>query len=231
MLGLHRSWLRRCLAALLILGQMLWVTGVPGSWLGLRWSKDHRVPFPCMNRSCACRNAQDCWQHCCCFSPAERLAWARKHGLSVAQIVPADWPNSQCSHACEHTGEGPEQLPAKCCGSCSTKDTDSCCEARAGRRLPCRGDTADAESAHACGSPAEETQAAPSWYHPILLQRCRGELTVWWTQLLALPEWVRPEPGLISAFPEDKLCLKRRVRACWYCVPEDPPPRTDCGQA
>src|SRR5262249_62306385 len=45
-------------------------------------AKDTRIPFPCMNHPCGCQTAERCWQSCCCFTPAERLAWARDHNVS-----------------------------------------------------------------------------------------------------------------------------------------------------
>lgn len=45
-------------------------------------SKDRSIPFPCMDNSCGCHSAHQCWTNCCCHSRAERIAWARKHGVT-----------------------------------------------------------------------------------------------------------------------------------------------------
>lgn len=48
--------------------------------------KDAEVAFPCQNRPCGCENAQQCWGSCCCFSDAEKLAWAQAN-----KVTPPDW--------------------------------------------------------------------------------------------------------------------------------------------
>lgn len=45
--------------------------------------------FPCENCSCGCSSAEQCWQNCCCFSPAERLAWADQEGVTPPPSVVA----------------------------------------------------------------------------------------------------------------------------------------------
>jgi hypothetical protein len=42
--------------------------------------KDLSVPFPCQSRACGCRSAAQCQKKCCCFSRAEKVAWARRQG-------------------------------------------------------------------------------------------------------------------------------------------------------
>ncbi len=43
--------------------------------------KDRSTPFPCQDCPCGCKTAEQCWTSCCCHSPSERLAWAKKHGV------------------------------------------------------------------------------------------------------------------------------------------------------
>ncbi len=35
--------------------------------------------FPCQHHACGCATAAQCWDHCCCFTPSEKLAWAHEH--------------------------------------------------------------------------------------------------------------------------------------------------------
>jgi hypothetical protein len=59
--------------------------------LGVSWTaaprKDRSVPFPCMDRACGCHDAARCKKHCCCFSDAEKLAWAARYGVDPAPFV------------------------------------------------------------------------------------------------------------------------------------------------
>jgi hypothetical protein len=71
---LRSRWIRA--AALL---HYFWlVTGLP---LPVRADKDSSIPFPCMQRSCGCRDAEQCARSCCCFSRTEQIAWYRERGL------------------------------------------------------------------------------------------------------------------------------------------------------
>lgn len=49
--------------------------------------KDRSQPFPCQNRPCGCRSAQQCWQKCCCFSNAQKVAWAQQNRVAVPEDV------------------------------------------------------------------------------------------------------------------------------------------------
>lgn len=49
--------------------------------------KDPSRPFPCQNRPCGCRSAEQCWKNCCCFTNAQKLAWARTHGVKPPAFV------------------------------------------------------------------------------------------------------------------------------------------------
>lgn len=48
--------------------------------------KDQTQAFPCQDRACGCRTAEDCWTNCCCFSDKEKLAWAAENG-----VQPPEW--------------------------------------------------------------------------------------------------------------------------------------------
>lgn len=49
--------------------------------------KDLAQAFPCMNCGCGCVNADMCWRQCCCYTNAEKLAWASQHGVQVPEFV------------------------------------------------------------------------------------------------------------------------------------------------
>jgi hypothetical protein len=68
--------------------------------------KDLAEAFPCMNCGCGCVNAAACWRQCCCYTNAEKLAWANRHGVEVPQFVlqqaaaesdlpPGEWANAR----------------------------------------------------------------------------------------------------------------------------------------
>lgn len=45
-------------------------------------AKDRSQPFPCQDRPCACRSAEQCRKTCCCFTPQQKMAWAKRRGLN-----------------------------------------------------------------------------------------------------------------------------------------------------
>lgn len=76
--------------------------------------KDPSTPFPCQNRPCGCRTAEQCWKKCCCFTNAQKLAWAKSRGVKPPEYVVAaaraeSKPNAT-SQCCCHA-------QAKCCDS------------------------------------------------------------------------------------------------------------------
>jgi hypothetical protein len=59
------------------------------------------VPYPCQGHFCGCQSAAQCWQNCCCYTPSERLAWAKTHGVEV----PAPYQAAMLAAADHETGE------------------------------------------------------------------------------------------------------------------------------
>ncbi|WP_148618902.1 hypothetical protein [Mariniblastus fucicola] len=73
----------RMIAATLVACMLLMALEVP---IPVRVSKLSSAPFPCQSRPCGCQSADQCWEDCCCFSDAEKLAWA-----SVNHVPPPAW--------------------------------------------------------------------------------------------------------------------------------------------
>jgi hypothetical protein len=49
--------------------------------------KDRSQPFPCQNRPCGCRSAEQCWKKCCCFNNSQKIAWAKANKVAVPDYV------------------------------------------------------------------------------------------------------------------------------------------------
>jgi hypothetical protein len=49
--------------------------------------KDRSRPFPCAQRVCGCRSAEQCWKKCCCFTDAQKVAWADAQGVELPAFV------------------------------------------------------------------------------------------------------------------------------------------------
>lgn len=80
--------------------------------------KDLSTPFPCQHRACGCRNAEQCWKRCCCFSNSQKVAWARKQRLTPPDYVVAaarkEQPAALCdTKGCSHCQKAAPALPSK----------------------------------------------------------------------------------------------------------------------
>lgn len=80
-------------------------------------SKDCSAPFPCQDRRCGCRSAQQCWKQCCCFTNAQKLAWAKANGVNAPAFVAvaakreasAGPANCKAKNLCCQTGAAPRR--------------------------------------------------------------------------------------------------------------------------
>jgi len=76
------------------------LVSVSASWCPLPLSvvslidKCQSQAYPCRNRPCGCGSAEQCWRQCCCFTNAEKMAWAQANGVQppayVAQAAQAE---------------------------------------------------------------------------------------------------------------------------------------------
>jgi hypothetical protein len=81
----ERTLARRLMSAATLLAFLVASTGYP-VWSAVA-QKDLTQPFPCMHRKCGCRNAEQCWRGCCCFTNQQKLAWAKRHGVTAPKYV------------------------------------------------------------------------------------------------------------------------------------------------
>lgn len=91
--------------------------------------KGESQPFPCQNHPCGCKTAEQCWTNCCCFTPAERLAWAKKNGVtppSYAQRPTSDETTRQSSSISSNVGNVTAEAKSTCC-----EPRKACCEKHA----------------------------------------------------------------------------------------------------
>ncbi len=103
-------WHKRRLIALVALVSVLSsVIPIPVSFQSPE--KDRSQPFPCQNRPCGCRSAEQCWKKCCCFTNTQKVAWAKAHSVRPPQFVIAAANREQETREC---------ASKTCCSKCST---------------------------------------------------------------------------------------------------------------
>lgn len=168
---------RRIIAGGLAVWYLAALLGVPLPGLV---ETDLSRPYPCQDHRCGCRNADQCWRHCCCFSHEEKLSWARAHGVNP----PADFVAQSSTES--HTGRS-------CCakGYVSTPNGGhpSCCDTSTTRRTCCE---------------SQPSKAIDS-LSTIEAMQCRGLVTTWLMLSLAAPpdetESSAPDPLPIAYVP------------------------------
>jgi hypothetical protein len=200
----RKKWrLQRCrvygslaLAAYLVAAVGIPVTKNPG--------KDRSQPFPCQDHACGCRTAADCWHHCCCFSPEEKLAWARSH--HVEPPANAEQPAAQGWY----TVRLRDQEATRCthCDHCAA--SASCCQSD--------------EQPPASPSPRP---AGRHWLPGLKALQCQGLNTLWVMGGTVLPA---PQPTTWNPYlsPIGWLALPDRDALSLSLTPLDPPPRSRC---
>jgi hypothetical protein len=109
---------RRLVTALALAAYALSLVGFP---LPLPAGKDTSTPFPCQHHHCGCHSAEQCWSSCCCYSPEERLAWARRHGVRIPRETRLAMASGSCDRHAHADGES-------CCRDKAQTQDDHGCE-------------------------------------------------------------------------------------------------------
>lgn len=143
------------------------------------------VPFPCQGRVCGCATAEQCMQSCCCFSVAERQAWAR------AQQQPLDsgWEQAPAS-------QSRQTKRARACATTSVEPTGSCCSQPAPDGCEqstacCRQTPSGGEDEEDASDESVESSTGSTWALGFSAARCQGASTFWLFSGAALPP---PQP-------------------------------------
>ncbi|CAN5620742.1 hypothetical protein BH11PLA2_BH11PLA2_19500 [soil metagenome] len=114
----HRLSLHSLVLFTLVIAQFFGTVGYPLFDRALV-GKDTSRPFPCMNRPCGCATYDECWAgDCCCFTMAEKLAWARAN-----DITPPSTATSVKKSCCESE--------ASCCAKPAKPECPVCAKSDA----------------------------------------------------------------------------------------------------
>jgi hypothetical protein len=101
--------------------------GVPLPAQSVRKSGD---PFPCQHCACGCKDADSCWRNCCCHTQREKLAWAKRHGVTPPAFVIAAARREACcdkgqTKTCCSSRGSDDHAVAMATPSCCSKKTDN----------------------------------------------------------------------------------------------------------
>lgn len=169
--------------------------------------KDASQPFPCQDHPCGCRTAEQCWAHCCCFTPEERWAWARAHNVEPPAY--AEKPTVRSS--------------AQGWNTVKLRDRDAtaakrCCQAKTERASCCR------PKAECCPQPSPPVRGRIHWAPAMDAWRCQGYSTLWVNAGAVLP--AAPQAAYVpDASPPASVSLPLMHADTLPAIPPDPPPR------
>lgn len=138
--------------------------------------------FPCSTCGCGCATAEQCWQSCCCHTLAERMEWARKHGVRPPEQAIAE------ARAAGHdlAWLGIKSLPS-CCNSVAEKPLPPCCQNRAASNC-CNSAAGRCERS---GRSEHSSESGPDHVVVWRALACHGQS----------PDWLAATPALIPKRP------------------------------
>jgi hypothetical protein len=161
--------------------------------------KDLSSPFPCMYRQCGCRNAEQCWRGCCCFTNREKLAWAKEHGVNVPDYVVA---------------AAKREAPAKSGSCCSAKKANSCCSTKS---------SCDAKSNRGEAGKRAKTRAGSLTVVSIIeALTCQGHVEQW--VALGAMDVAQPEAWQIDLPLVETITITSESQDSLAAAPLVPPP-------
>ena len=127
-----RRFPRLAVAAVLLFGHLVATFGWPFPVDASAKLNDPRGLYPCSDHPCGCATYDQCWAgDCCCFTLAEKVAWAGANGVTVPSHVPALMAAREEKTCC------PAQPTAKRADCCATAKV-SCCKTESEPPKPCR---------------------------------------------------------------------------------------------
>lgn len=103
---------RGLIAGVLAVCHLVAACGIPLPSPAIR--KDTGRPYPCADRPCGCATYEECWAgDCCCFTLAEKVAWAQTRGIVPPVSVTAELV-CEADEVCEHCHPKPKPKPEAC---------------------------------------------------------------------------------------------------------------------
>ena len=131
--------------------------------------KDTSQPFPCQNRPCGCRSAEQCWKKCCCFTNSQKVAWAKANSVDLPDYVLA-------------AAKKESTVEKKPCALCSKDDagkTKQECDASTFTTIGRRQPSASAVPTSDSSAPVSRVNSARSrtskWVLSVYSAECQGQ--------------------------------------------------------
>ena len=181
-------------------------------------------PYPCQASKCGCRSAEQCWTSCCCHTPAERFAWAKKHGVTPPTYAVRPKPQVE-KHAVSTRGTVQQHSPTVQAVCCSVFDTRAKPDNLQSQLQTVVTQSCCSPSSSASKTAPVETRERKSTVLTIMALKCRGfgaEFTgIGWAIIVHQAPRIFLQAPLI-----ERTCSANDSAASRCLPPEPPPPRT-----
>lgn len=189
----RRRYGRRVGSTLLLVVFLLTAAGVPLP-AGRGPQKSGEL-YPCANCKCGCTSAEQCWRSCCCHTLAERLAWAREHGVEPPAFALAEADSAELAEV-RSIGLLADGLAAKtCCSKKAEKEGPSCCQKK---QLAVASTERSCCRKHAEQPAVTQTEKKDDGIVAWRALACRGQTLNWLaavpTTVVARLSWLRQLP-------------------------------------
>ena len=178
---------------------------IPLASSGAKNDKDLSRPFPCQDRPCGCRSAEQCKKKCCCFSPAQKLSWAKRnkatsfdHGVVELKRESLDNHARLCSKEMQSPHPEPLSPQSRGDGTPSTiahghldsSSSQGCCSSKRGTKSSVEP-MADTDQSRKM---AYGTETRRKVVVGVFAQECRGvDQTLSGQSLFVVPAAFRPQ--------------------------------------
>lgn len=195
--------------------------------------KDQSQPFPCQNRPCGCRSAEQCWKKCCCFSNSQKIAWAKANSVKVPDYVVAAAEKEKltsakvCSLPREDFFGSNRAESSRVCSRCDSKlDNEHSVACDRGQA----GSVDGSKQGKCCQRKSEHVKEAPSrnssskWVMAVYSAECQGQSpSVYCSIVLVIPGWQELAPAMPSPIEVCSIESERMLSATLR--PPVPPPK------
>ena len=189
--------------------------------------------FPCKGSSCGCKSAEQCWTNCCCKSPSQRLAWAKKNQVTPPEYaVLEDAPRKKAVQTtCPEETGGATKGENSCCSKVSKESPKkSCCVERSNHETKVSSKCCETKTTAqkiASHKPTNSKKALSKRERCVVVSmlalKCQGADSVF-TQLPWMIPSVRIEPICVDHLDSHHWPFARLLLSV-ECEPDTPPPK------
>lgn len=193
--------------------------------------KDLTQPFPCQDRPCGCRSADQCRKKCCCFTPLQKMAWGKRYGIKGFEIpsTPTPPPKALCEVKRHPIPKAPIRMAPIHSAKIHSAQTASqgCCSAKTELKLsPIKVSAEKPKRTDAVNQPADTAKSTPRFQTVIgvCAQQCQGVEQ----SLAGLPIFILPLPITLEILIEprgERLTVEPVQLLSAAIQPPVPPPR------